>query len=379
MFASQAALVIANAHRHRDERRARADLETLIDTSPVGVVVFDARTATPVSFNRETRRLLEALRTPEQDMEQVLEVLTFRRAGGREISLAEFPLVHALSEGETVRAEEIVLQAPDGRSVTVLVNATSIRAEDSQVTSVVVTLQDMTPLEDLERLRAEFLATVSHELRTPLSAIKGSVTTLLDPAAALHPAEILQFHRIIDAQTDRMRTLISDLLDVARIDTGMLDLSPEPTELVVLVEEARNVFQSSTPGHSLDLNLAPDLLWVMADRKRLVQVLNNLLANAARHSDESSPIRVTAERQGGHVAVAVADEGRGIPAESLPHLFRKFSRAQSEEKGRGHGTGPGHLQGDYRGSRGPHLGRKRWARPGRPVYLHPAGGRRASD
>ena len=101
MFASQAALVIANARRHRDERRARGNLETLIDTSPVGVVVFDARTAAPVSINRETRRILEELTTPEQDVEQLLEVLTFRRADGRKVSLAEFPLAPGAGRGRS--------------------------------------------------------------------------------------------------------------------------------------------------------------------------------------------------------------------------------------------------------------------------------------
>ena len=97
-------------------------------------------------------------------------MLTFRRADGREVSLEEFPLAQALSTGETVRAEEIVLQAPDGRSVTTLVNATPIRSEEGEegdVESVVVTLQDMTPLEEMERLRAEFLGMVSHELQDP--------------------------------------------------------------------------------------------------------------------------------------------------------------------------------------------------------------------
>ena len=187
MFASQGALVIANARRHQEEQRARTDLETLIDTSPVGVVVFDARTGVPVSINRETRRILGDLRMPGGDVEQLLEVLTFRRADGREVSLEEFPLAQALSTGETVRVEEIVIQVPDGRSVTTLVNATPIRSEGGEVESVIVTLQDMTPLEELERLRAEFLAMVSHELRTPLTSVKGSVTTLLDPSAALNP------------------------------------------------------------------------------------------------------------------------------------------------------------------------------------------------
>ena len=101
MFASQAALVIANARRHRDELRARSDLETLIDTSPVGVVVFALSTGTPVSFNREALRILEVLRTPGHPVEQLLEVLTIRRADGSEFSLEEFPLARMLATSET--------------------------------------------------------------------------------------------------------------------------------------------------------------------------------------------------------------------------------------------------------------------------------------
>ena len=148
-------------------------------------------------------------------------MLTVRRADGREIALDEFPLAQALSTGETVRAEEIVLKAPDGRSVTTLVNATPIRSEDGEVESVVVTLQDMTPVEDLERLRAEFLGMVSHELRVPLTSIRGSATALLDASSDLNPTE-RQFLRIIVNQTDHMGELIDDLLDVARIETGTL-------------------------------------------------------------------------------------------------------------------------------------------------------------
>ena len=112
MFASQAALVIANARRHRDEQRARANLETLIDTSPLGVLVFDARTGAPLQLNLEARRIVDGLREPGQSQEDLLEVVTVRRADGREFSLAEFPLARALSAGETVRAEEIVMRSP---------------------------------------------------------------------------------------------------------------------------------------------------------------------------------------------------------------------------------------------------------------------------
>ena len=148
LFASQAATAIANARSHRDEQRARGDLEALIETSPVGVVVFDARTGRPVSFNREARRIVEGLRTAGRPAEELLDVVTVRRSDGREVSLSEFPIAHHLGTGETVRAEEIVLSVPDGRSVSMLVNGTPIPAEDGAVASVVVTMQDLAPLQE---------------------------------------------------------------------------------------------------------------------------------------------------------------------------------------------------------------------------------------
>ncbi len=339
MFASQAAMVIANARQYRDERRARADLETLINMSPVGVVVLDVKTATATTFNREAARLVEVLRVPDQPLEHLLEVLTFRRADGREVSLQDLPLSQTLLDPETLTAEEIVLTVPDGRSVSVLMNATPMLAEDGRAASWVVTLQDMTPLYEMERLRAEFLAMVSHELRTPLTSVKGSVATLLDANTVLSPVEALQLHRIIDTQADRMRMLISDLLDVAHIETGTLSISPEPANVAILIDEASHAFQSNVDKHNICISLSPDLPWVMADKLRVIQVLGNLLTNAARHSPANSDINVSAERYDLHVAVSVSDAGRGIPAESLPHLFRKFSRIEGEEQGGDSGLG----------------------------------------
>ena len=325
MFAAQAAIVVSNARRYREERRARTSLETLVDTSPVGVAVFDARSGAPVSFNREMARIVDGLRDPEQPPVQLLESLTCRRADGREVSLMEWPLAELFGSGETVRAEEIVLSVPDGRSVAAMLNATPIRSEDGEPESFVVTLQDMTPMEEMERLRAEFLAMISHELRTPLTSIRGSATTMQDAAEDLDAAELRQFLRVIVEQADNMRDLIDDLLDVARIEAGALSVSPEPVHVAQLVDRARNTFLIGGGRNSLEISLDPDLPVVMADRRRMAQVIGNLLSNAARHSPESSAIRVRAARDGAHIAVSVADEGRGIPAEQLPRLFRRFS------------------------------------------------------
>ena len=139
LFASQAASAIANARTYRAERRARADLEALVDTSPVGVVVFNAKTGALVSLNREATRIVESLHQPGSPPAQLLNEITCRRADGREIALDQLPLSGELAGAETVRVEEIVLSTPDGRSVTTLINATPIRAEDGVVESVVVT------------------------------------------------------------------------------------------------------------------------------------------------------------------------------------------------------------------------------------------------
>ena len=331
LFASQAAMVITNARRYRDEQRARARLETLIDTSPVGVAVFDARTGAPISFNRETRRILGGVWNPDQSPQEFLENLTLRRADGREISIEDPSMAKALSTGETVRAEEIVLSVPDGRSVTVLINATPSRSEDdNEMETVVVTLQDMTSLEELEKLRAEFLGMVSHELRAPLTSIKGSADTLLESFNSLDSAEVVQFIRIIKSQAERMRDLISELLDVARIETGTLSVTPEPVEVGILVDEARNTFLTGGGRRNFKIDMELDLPWVMADRRRIVQVLSNLLSNAARYSPESSTVRVSASLGEDCVEISVADEGRGLSPEEMPFLFRKFSRVLSQ-------------------------------------------------
>ena len=165
LFATQAAMAIANARRYHEEQRARSgELLTL---------------------NREARRLAGDLSLTGRSLEELLGALTFRRADGRRISPGDLPVQQALLSGETVRAEEIVIHFPDGRTVTTLVNATPIRSDEGEVVSLVVTAQDMTPLEELGRQRAEFLGMVSHELLTPLTSIKGSAAAVLGSSAPL--------------------------------------------------------------------------------------------------------------------------------------------------------------------------------------------------
>ncbi|MCY4475575.1 MAG: winged helix-turn-helix domain-containing protein [Chloroflexi bacterium] len=323
MFASQAALVIANARRYREEQRAKADLETLINTSPVGVVVFAAGTGALLSINQEALRIVDGLRSPDQSPEQLLEVVTFRRSDGREVSLREYPLAQALSSGETIRAEEIVIQVPDGRRVKTIINSTPILSEEGGVASMVVTLQDLAPMKELGRQRAEFLSMVSQELLAPLTSIKGSAAAVLEDLTRLDIAKSRQFFSIIEQQADRMRGLIWDLLEVARIDAGTLLLTPESTDLAFLVGQAQASFLQGGAGNPVEVDLPPDLPQVAADRQRALQVLDRLLSNASGYSTEGSIITVSARLEDSHVAVCVADRGRDIPSQTSPLLFHR--------------------------------------------------------
>ena len=332
MFAAQAAMAITNARIYGEEQRVNADLEALVNTSPVGVLVFDAKTRGVVRFNREAQRIVTGPRGTSLAFDEFLRTVSYRRMDGGAISPQELPLERAAASGESVRAEEVVFHLPDGTETSTLVNATPIWSDDGEVVSVVVTVQDITSLEELERLRAEFLGVVSHELRAPLTSIKGSAATVLTASSPLDQAEMLQFFRIIEEHADHMRGLINNLLDLTRIEAGTLSIAPEPTDVTSVIELARNAFLSGGYRNSVEVDAAPHLPRILSDGRRIVQVLHNLFTNASRYSREWSSIRVAAWLEDLHVAISVTDEGTGIPTELRPYLFSKFSRAESMDR-----------------------------------------------
>ncbi len=334
MFASQAAIAIGNALRYQEEQRARDEVETerrrlegLVSSSPVGVLVVDAETRMFTSVNREAGRILGVLPEPGSTLAEYQEVSTYRRTDGNEYEIHERPLSRALDNGEVVRAEEILFDLPDGRKVTTLVNATPIYSEDGKIASAVAVIQDMTPLEELERLRNEFLAMVSHELRTPLTTIKGCTSMVLDGASRPPSISILlQYFRMIGEQSDHLHDLVNNLLDMTQIEAGALSVTLEPTDVKKLIDEARAAFIRHGARNIIEVDLPPNLPMIAADGQRIAQVLNNLLSNASKYSPETSTIEIKASQDEFQVSISVTDEGRGIPAEQLPNLFGKFAR-----------------------------------------------------
>ena len=339
MFASQAAIAIGNAVRYREEFRARDESETerrrlaaLVESSPVGVMVVDAATRTFASVNQEAERILGMSPEPGSTLVRYHEVAIYRRTDGRKYESHERPLARALDRGEVVRAEEILLNLPDGRKVTTLVNATPIYSDDGKIVSAVAVIQDMTPLEEIERQRNEFLAMVSHELRTPLTTIKGCTSIVLSSSDPMDISEVLQYFRMIDEQSDHLRGLVNNLLDMTRIEAGALSVTLRSTEVKSLVDEAKAAFIRRGARNTVDVDLDSDLPPIAADRRRITQVMDNLLSNAAKYSPEFSTIRVTGSRKGHHVSISVTDDGMGIPSDQLAMLFKKFSRIDGDDR-----------------------------------------------
>ena len=336
LLSAQAASAIVNARAHCAERRARANLRLLLDTTPVGVVLVNAAGDVPVSLNPEALRIARALRPPDMAPEKLVRDIVCRHSDGREFRLGEFP--RQLTGGQALHAEELGLSVADGPTASVLVNAATVRLDGDETASAMLTLQDMTPFEQFDLMRTRFMSMVSHELREPLSAIKGAAATLLEETDELDRAEMRAFFRIIAEQAGRMRSLVGDLLDAGRIETGMLAVSPERCDIRDLLERARDTFSNGGSGHSIRIDLPSGIAPVMADRGRIVQVLGNLLSNAAKHAPETSPIRITAALDGGYVAVSVSDEGAGIAPELLPNLFgEQTGRARNSASGAGLG------------------------------------------
>lgn len=211
----------------------------------------------------------------------------------------------------------------------------------SDVRGAVGVFFDITQLERLERVRQEFLSNVSHELRTPLTAIITFVETL-EEGAIDDPEHSRRFLNVIRRNSERMRSLINDILELSAIEARTVTVEPEPVRLASLVNECFMALASlADERHVALVNEAPAEVFVHADARRLEQMLTNLVDNAIKFSVEGGAVRIAHERTGARDHVHVTDTGEGIAPEHLPRIFERFyrvDRARSRALG---GTGLG--------------------------------------
>ncbi len=189
------------------------------------------------------------------------------------------------------------------------------------VSLVAVTLRSGRARARLDRDRSDLVATVAHELRSPLTGVKGFVQALLNRWDRLNDEQKKLMLTTVHADSDRLSRLITELLDVARLDTGRLSMHPRPCDVGQLAHRVVDSVRAGAP-HRIDYQAAADLPHVWADPDKFTQVLTNVLENAIRHGGD--PVTITAERDGDLVAVRVDDSGEGIPPEARRRVFTKF-------------------------------------------------------
>ncbi|HZB93000.1 MAG TPA: sensor histidine kinase KdpD [Stellaceae bacterium] len=193
---------------------------------------------------------------------------------------------------------------------------------------------------ETERLRAALLTSVSHDLRTPLSSIIGSLTSLRSYGERYDDNTRDALMATIQAEAERLNRFIGNLLDMTRLESGAVEIRPEPVDLAEVVGTALQRAGKLLAEHRIEVDIAADLSSPAADYLLLEQVLFNLLDNAGKYAPPGSLVRVTARREDGMAAIAVSDEGPGIPAADLERIFDKFYRVHRQDRQRA-GTGLG--------------------------------------
>jgi len=244
--------------------------------------------------------------------------------------------------GEDVPKLELNLDVNNSARILELQGA-AVKNEDGKMLGVVAIITDVTEIRSVDKMKSSFVAMASHELRTPLTAIKGFVRTLIDGEEYFSLPERKEFHEIIDTECDRLRRLIDDLLNTARIEAGE-SLKPNYTEFALLpiLEKAVMIHRQATTKHQISLNVHNELPeTIIGDQDKFDQILTNLLNNAIKYAPKGGDITVHAKFEGESILIGVEDHGLGIPKDNLLKVFDKFHRVNNEDNRQIYGTGLG--------------------------------------
>ncbi len=268
-------------------------------------------------------------------------------AVGTRASLADIVGVEAIAAldgaGKLTAGEvaEVTLTEPEHRVLEVRTNPVVDRTGRSL--GCVSTLHDVTAAREIAVMKNEFVSMVSHELRTPLTSIKGYVDLIVDGDAGEINEIQREFLGIVQENSDRLVSLINDLLDISRIESGRVHLKIEPLDVAEVIEGVVDTFRTvaDAQGVTLEWHVARGLPKMAGDRDRAGQVLMNLVSNAIKYSPGGGTARIEAHRHGGEVVISVADSGIGISEEDQRQLFTKFFRVDSSLTREIGGTGLG--------------------------------------
>lgn len=375
IIADYAAVALENVHLRESERalwqQAEAErrrLALIISSMAEGLLITDARGAV-TSLNQSAQRLLAQASI---DLEQGIPLSKLAASSDIAWLYQLATIVDKALTNQVVMNQELIA-SESGQTVplTLSISAAPLHnagEEQKRPSGVVAVLNDVTSQKQVERLKDEFVSVVSHELRTPLTAIKGytqhlvrrlerrlrtarQAQTPVQPAQkaqeqnvpAPEPPEVYDLRSlyIVQSQAEHLERLVNDLLDLSRVQWGHLELHPETFFLADLLAESVHAVQASAEQHSISLEINIPDTQVVADRRRITQVVGNILDNAVKYSPCGGQIIVSLQEQDGDFQVSVSDQGIGISPEYLDHIFERFYRVRNTASHQYSGIGLG--------------------------------------
>ena len=312
MLADQAAAVISNAQLYIELTEKKQELEETFESIHSGVIVVSPRGIVRL-INPAACKMM-AIQPGSYLGQPLRDVITDQ-------SIIELFQETWKSNKEVTRE----ISFDSGRRI-YQAETSMMGDENGETHSLVAIFNDITEIRQVERMKTAFVSTVSHELRTPLTSIKGFIATLIDDTEGIYDEETrFEFYNIIDTECDRLTRLITDLLNVSRIESGRgIDIIVSDVSLHDLATQVTKSQQTYTDRHRIYTTIPPDFVRISADSDKITQILDNLIGNAVKYSPSGGDVVVAAEDEGETVRLDISDQGLGIPDHHRDKIFQRF-------------------------------------------------------
>jgi PAS domain S-box-containing protein len=335
-FADQAAIAVFNARLYGQVNYEKQRLDALLDSAADGMLILTAN-HTVERCNAAFERLIGQPREEIVGKNHDEVVRWVGEPQGTTLSEAE-------ASGRTLEPEEPLyvegdLDRPLPPPVPVGITYAPLLSADGKLRNIVVTIRDITHFRTAEEIKSTFISIVSHELRTPVALIKGYASTLRRDDARWDKSVVKDSLAVIEDEADRLTRMIDDLLDASRLQAGGLSMNRADVSLPAVAARVAERLGSQSSAHKIVTDFAQKFPIVVGDETRLEQVLFNLVSNAIKYAAKGE-IRIAGSAASDHVVVCVTDQGPGINARDLPHIFERFYRSDDalrQTKGAGLG------------------------------------------
>ena len=336
-FADQAAIAVQNAQLYEHTAQEKARIDAILDSVADGILIL-APDHTIERCNPAFARLsgmpssqiigLKHHRVLHFDEVEHGPTLEQAEVGGWPLT----PTATLYVEGD--------LERPNGSKLAVGVTYAPLITQEGQLLNVIASVRDVSRFRQAEELQSTFISIISHELKTPVALIKGYVGTLRRKDVRWDSKTVQDSLEVIEEEADRLAELIENLLDASRLEAGALPLNASDLSLPRLAERIAERFRTQTEKHEIVVDFPEHYPVILADEQRIGQVLLNLLSNAVKYSPKGGQIRITGQVRPEHVVVCVTDQGPGIAADDIPHIFDRFYRAgEAQRSTKGAGLG----------------------------------------